>query len=127
LADPSFLPYTRPTQKISEFIAVGDSYTAGTGCNGINEQMGGDAIRGKRAYPRQMAQDTDNWAFINNDDTLLRFSFHAYTGDKVEELVAYQLKQGNYLEGDDRPRNQPFGKLQIAVMTIGGNDTMLSM
>jgi hypothetical protein len=40
--------------------------------------------------------------------------------------VAYQLKQGNYLEGDDRPRNQPFGKPQIAVMTIGGNDAMLS-
>ncbi|KAF7590039.1 hypothetical protein BBP40_003428 [Aspergillus hancockii] len=71
LADDSFVPYTRPTQKISEFIAVGDSYTAGTGCNDKNEQMGGDAIRGKRAYPRQMAQDVDNWAFINNDDTLL--------------------------------------------------------
>lgn len=29
LANPSFVPYTRPTQKISEFIGVGHSYTAG--------------------------------------------------------------------------------------------------
>jgi hypothetical protein len=127
LADPSFVPYTRPTEKITEFIALGDSYTAGTGCNGNDEIMGGDAVRGVRAYPRQMAQDADNWASINNDDGALpRFSFHAYTGDKVQDLVVHQLKQGAYREGDDLPRNQPFGKPQIAVVTIGGNDAGLS-
>ncbi|KAL5045824.1 SGNH hydrolase-type esterase domain-containing protein [Aspergillus fruticulosus] len=106
LADPTFVPYAKPTQKVSEWIAVGDSYTAGTGCN--------------------MAQDAANWGFVNNDDTLPRFSFHAYTGDKVQDLVAHQLKQGDYREGDDLPRNQPFGKPQLAVVTIGGNDAMLS-
>lgn len=126
LADPSFVPYTKPTQKISEFIALGDSYTAGTGCNGNDEKMGWNAVRGKRAYPMQMSQDQDSWAFINNDQTLPRFSFHAYTGDKVQELVTQQLKQGDYQEGNDADRNQPFGKPQIAVVTIGGNDAMLS-
>ncbi|KOS40220.1 hypothetical protein ACN38_g8923 [Penicillium nordicum] len=48
--DPSFVPYTKPTQKISEFIALGVSYTAGTSCNGNEEVMGGDAIPGK--WPR---------------------------------------------------------------------------
>ncbi|KAL2856115.1 SGNH hydrolase-type esterase domain-containing protein [Aspergillus pseudodeflectus] len=126
LADPSFVPYTRPNQKITEFIALGDSYTAGTGCNGIYEQTAGDAIRGMRAYPRQMAQDADNWGFINNDDTLPRFSFHAYTGATVDDLVIYQLKQGAYKDHDDLARYQPFGKPQIAVVTIGGNDARLS-
>jgi hypothetical protein len=126
LADPTFVPYVKPTQKVSEWIAVGDSYTAGTGCNGNDERMGGDALRGQRSYPMQMAQDADNWGFVNNDETLPRFSFHAYTGDKVQDMVAHQLKQSDYREGDDPPRDGPFGKPQLAAVTIGGNDAMLS-
>lgn len=127
LADPSFVPYTRPNQKIEEFIALGDSYTAGTGCNGLDERLSGEALRGKRSYPMQMSQHKDNWAFINNgDETLPRFSFHAYTGDKSADLVVNQLTQGDYKDNDMRPRGQPFGKPQVAVLTIGGNDAMLS-
>lgn len=127
LADPSFVPYTKPTQKIDEFIALGDSYTAGTGCNGINEVIAGDAVRGQRSYPMQMSQDKDNWAFINNgDETLPRFSFHAYTGDTSQNLVVEQLKQGDYKDDKNLPRGQPFGTPQVAVLTIGGNDAMLS-
>jgi hypothetical protein len=29
LSSPSFVPYSRPNQKVEEFIAPGDSYTAG--------------------------------------------------------------------------------------------------
>lgn len=127
LADPTFVPYTKPNQKIEKFIALGDSYTAGTGCNGNDERMGGDALRGKRAYPMQMSQNEDNWAFVNNgDETLPRFSFHAYTGDTSQELVVEQLQQGAYEDKPDRPRGQPFGKPQVAVLTIGGNDAGLS-
>jgi hypothetical protein len=127
LADPSFVPYTQPNQKIEEFIALGDSYTAGTGCNGLDEIMAGDALRGKRSYPMQMSQDQDNWAFINNgDDTLPRFSFHAYTGDTSETMLVKQLIPGDYKDDKNLPRAQPFGKPQVAVLTIGGNDAMLS-
>lgn len=127
LADPSFVPYTVPNQKIEEFIALGDSYTAGTGCNGNNEVIAGDAVRGQRSYPMQMSADIDNWAFINNgDETLPRFSFHAYTGDKSLELITEQLNQGDYKDDKNLPRAQPFGKPQAAVLTIGGNDATLS-
>ncbi|KAF3388696.1 hypothetical protein F1880_004322 [Penicillium rolfsii] len=126
LADPSFAPYTKSTRKIREFIAVGDSYTAGTGCNGNGERMSEDALRGKRSYPMQMSQDGKNCAFINDDDTLGRFSFHAYTGNKSEQLITEQLEQGDYKDGDFVPRNQPFGKAQVAVATNGSNDAMLS-
>lgn len=127
LADPSFVPYAVPKQKIEEFIALGDSYTAGTGCNGNNEIIAGDAVRGKRSYPMQMSQDKDNWGFVNHgDEDLPRFSFHAYTGDTSVELVSQQLKQGDYKDDKDLPRGQPFGKPQVAVMTIGGNDAHLS-
>ncbi|OCK98794.1 uncharacterized protein K441DRAFT_654161 [Cenococcum geophilum 1.58] len=127
LSSPSFLPYSKPNQKVEEFIAPGDSYTAGTGCNGNNEVMAGDAVRGKRSYPMQMSTDADNWEFINGDRTLPRFSFPAYTGDTTVELVSEQLKKGDYKENNkDLPRAQPFGKPQLAVMTIGGNDAKLS-
>lgn len=126
LSSPSFKPYSKPKQKVEEFIAPGDSYTAGTGCNGNNEIMAGDAVRGKRSYPMQMSTDADNWDFINGDRTLPRFSFPAYTGDKTVELISYQLKKGDYKENNkDLPRGQPFGKPQLAVMTIGGNDAKL--
>ncbi|KAL3429451.1 Spherulation-specific family 4-domain-containing protein [Aspergillus tetrazonus] len=87
LADPTFVPYAKPTQKVSKWIAVGDSYTAGTGCNGNDERMGGDAVRGQRSYPMQMAQDAANWGFINSDDTLPRFSFHAILNDCVYRVA----------------------------------------
>lgn len=61
ISSPTFVPYARPRQKIEEFIAVGDSYTAGTGSNGIAEIIAADAVRGKRAYPMQMSTDQDNW------------------------------------------------------------------
>jgi hypothetical protein len=75
----------------------------------------------------QMSTDADNWAFINGDSTLPRFSFPGYTGDTTVELVSKQLTKGNYKDNNkDLPRGQPFGKPQLAVMTIGGNDAGLS-
>ncbi|KAL4874381.1 Spherulation-specific family 4-domain-containing protein [Aspergillus karnatakaensis] len=126
MADPTFVPYSKPTQRVSEFIAVGDSYTAGTGCNGMDEILGGNALRGQRSYPMHMSQDTLNWGFVNGDQTLPRFSFHAYTGDQTPQLINEQLKPGAYEANNMKPRNQPFGAPQVAVMTIGGNDAMLS-
>ena len=127
ISSPTFVPYSNPNQKVEEWIALGDSYTAGTGCNGQDEIVGGgDAARGKRSYPMQMSTDTNGWSFINGDDTIPRFSFSAYTGDTTVELVTQQLKQGPWKSNNpDLPRH-PFGSPQLAVVTIGGNDAKLS-
>lgn len=121
-------PYTPPTERVTEFIALGDSYTAGSGCNGLDEIMaGGDALRGFRSYPLQMSTRADDWAYINGgDETLPRFSFHAYTGDTTVQLVTEQLKEGPYKDDRNLPRGQPFGAPQLAVVTIGGNDAELA-
>jgi hypothetical protein len=87
-------------KKIEEFIAAGDSYTAGPGCNGNDETFAGDAVRGKRSYPVQMPTDADNWEFINRDKTLPRFSFPAYTGDTTVELLTEQLTRGDFKENN---------------------------
>ena len=126
-SSPSFTPYAKPNQKVEEWIALGDSYTAGTGCNGLDEIIGGgDAERGKRAYPMQMSTDTDNWDFINGDDTLPRFTFSAYTGDTTVELVTKQLVQGAFDPNNLNVPRPAMGKPQLAVVTIGGNDALLS-
>lgn len=126
-ADSPLEPYVVPNQKVEEFIALGDSYTAGTGSNGRPEIIsGGESLRGRRSYPMQMSQDMDHWKFVNHgDQTLPRFSFHAFTGDTTVELSTQQLNQGEYKDDLGQPRGQPFGKPQVAVMTIGGNDAHL--
>ncbi|KAK6433072.1 hypothetical protein LTR95_010748, partial [Oleoguttula sp. CCFEE 5521] len=126
-SSPTFVPYVQPTQKIEEFIALGDSYTAGTGSNGQFEAFAGDAARGRRAYPMQMATNAERWASLNGGDrTLPRLSFHAYTGDLSTDVSAKQLKPGDFADDKVVRRNQPFGKPQVAVMTLGGNDMGLS-
>lgn len=129
LSSPTFKAYAKPAEPVREFIALGDSYTAGCGANGdVNgERFAGDAYRGKHAYPMQMYGDADNWLEVNGDKTLPRFSFPAYTGDTSVELIKEQLTQGEYKANNrELPRAQPFGKPQLAVMTIGGNDAMLA-
>lgn len=120
---PTFSAYTKPKEKVTEWIALGDSYTAGTGCNGLDEIVGGgDAARGKRSYPMQMSTDKDGWDFVNGNGDPPRFSFSAYTGDTTIELVTQQLAQGDWKETNpDLPRH-PFGKPQLATISIGGND-----
>lgn len=127
LSSPSFVAYAKPSQKVEEFIAAGDSYTAGPGCNGNQQIFAGDAVRGQKSYPMQMASDGGHWKDINGDETLPRFSFSAFTGDKAADLIREQLIQGDFKENNKEfDRGQPFGKPQLAVVSIGGNDAMLS-
>lgn len=110
IASPSFTPYSVPTEDVVEWIALGDSYTAGTGCNGTAGVFAGDAVRGQRSAPMQMNTDSDNWEFRNTNGggVPLPFSFSAYTATN-----------------QNLPRH-PFGAPQLAIMTIGGNDAYLS-
>ncbi len=90
------------------------------------------ALQAKQSVGRDRTQckclqTQKNWEYINGDKAIPRFSFPAYTGDTTIELLSEQLKPGDYKENNRvLPRAQPFGKPQIAVMTIGGNDALLS-
>jgi len=121
-------PFVRPNQKITEFLALGDSWTAGVGSNGRPERVGGLAERGWSAYPFQMLRDEAMWEYINGDSTFPRLNFLAHTGDKVKQLVDKQLTvQGEWDHRNwDEARGMPFGHPQIAVMTVGGNDAHFS-
>lgn len=55
--DPNFVRYETPTQKVEEWIALGDLYTAGTGPNGDKEKAGVDAVCGLRSWAHRMSED----------------------------------------------------------------------
>lgn len=126
--DPNFVQYEKPTQKVEEWIALGDSYTAGTGSNGDKEKAGVDAVRGLHSWAHQMSEDGSKWQQINAGGGLPRFTWAAYTGDRAKELRDQQLKEGVFEDRAwaNRGRGIPFGKPQLAAMTIGGNDALLS-
>lgn len=70
----------------------------------------------------QMSTDKDGWDFVNGDGDPPRFSFSAYISNTTVELVSQQLAQGDWKQTNpDLPRH-PFGKPQLAVVTIEGND-----
>ncbi|KAM7205534.1 SGNH hydrolase-type esterase domain containing protein [Naviculisporaceae sp. PSN 640] len=117
-------PYVKPTGKVFEFVALGDSITAGCGANGIPERFGGTAERGRHAYPMQMREDVDMWEIINGERMKPNLTFLAYTEDRFRHVRDRQLQSdGPYMPDNwDQGRGAPFGNPQFAVMTIGGND-----
>ncbi|GME29000.1 putative esterase family protein [Neofusicoccum parvum] len=104
---------------ISEILAIGDSYTAGIGSNGLPDRIEGsfDCSRYDQAWPLQL-QGKDDWSQFNGD-THPVLTFGACTGHKMDDLVKNQLKQG-----DPNPNLEftNIGKPQISVLTISGND-----
>lgn len=121
-------PYVKPTQKITEFVALGDSMTAGLGSNGVSERFGGSAGRGWRSYPFQMLRDLDMWEVINGNREEPRLTFLAHSSDRCRDIVEEQIAHEGWFEDKnwERPRKAHFGHPQLAVMTVGGNDAEFS-
>lgn len=84
-------PYATPlaSDEITEWNALGDSFTTGIGSNGGDDFIGisQDCRRYKQAYPMQMNADT-RWPGNPADRTL---NFGACTGNKMEDVRNYQV------------------------------------
>ncbi|KAF4632520.1 hypothetical protein G7Y89_g5607 [Cudoniella acicularis] len=120
IAASSVAVYAQPSEPVTQFIALGDSFTAGVGSNGNPDYNSGygDCSRYDKAYPYQL-QNLDAWEEFNGGVTPV-INFGACTGAKMRDLVDRQLNLG-----DGTWRDVPyhdFGRPQLAVMTISGND-----
>ncbi|ERF76444.1 hypothetical protein EPUS_07324 [Endocarpon pusillum Z07020] len=109
-------PYATPlsTDEIKEWNALGDSFTAGIGSNGLDDSLriSQDCSRYDKAYPMQMNADT-RWPGKPADRKL---NFGACSGNVMQDIRTKQLS-------DNAPVDyQNFGKPQLAVITLGGND-----
>lgn len=109
-------PYVTPlaTDEIKEWTALGDSYTAGIGADSKSDFIDGSGkcSRFKKAYPVQMNADT-RWP---GDPATRRLNFGACSGAKMQDLLDKQLSDKAHEPYVD------FGKPQLAVVTISGND-----
>jgi hypothetical protein len=119
ISTSSFAAYAKPSQKVTEFIAIGDSYTAGVGSNGAPDYIhgSGDCSRYDKGWPLQL-QNLDEWEEFNDGVPVL--NFEACTGAKMQDVIDKQLNLG-----DGTWRDTPyhdFGRPQLAVLTISGND-----
>lgn len=110
---------TPKQQAISKILAIGDSYTAGVGSNGLPDHIDGSysCSRYTQAWPLQL-QGNGDWSQFNGD-TRPEVTFGACTGAKMDDVMQKQLNQG-----DPNPNLEytNIGKPQIAVMTVSGND-----
>lgn len=109
----------KPTQQVTDFNALGDSFTAGVGSNGKQDRdkTSGECRRYAKAYPYAL-EDDDTWNEINgNHKPLLHHG--ACTRAKMDDLIDKQLKPG---EDNHNVHHRFFGKPQLAVLTIAGND-----
>ncbi len=91
VASASLKPYATPlsTDQIKEWTALGESFTAGIGSNGLANFQGysQDCSRYNKAYPMQMNADT-RWPGNPADRKL---NFGACSGNKMEDLKNKQV------------------------------------
>jgi hypothetical protein len=120
MASASVKAYAKPTEAVTQFIALGDSFTAGVGSNGGPDYNSGssDCSRYNSAYPYKL-QNMDEWEQYNGGVTPV-LNFGACTGAKMQDLLDNQINLGDGTWRDVEYHD--FGRPQIAVMTIGGND-----
>lgn len=112
----SLKPYVTPlaTDEIKEWSALGDSYTAGIGSDHRSDFIDGSGVckRFKKAYPMQMNADT-RWP---GDPATRKLNFGACSGATMQNLLDEQLSDNAHQHYVN------FGKPQLAVVTISGND-----
>lgn len=84
-------PYVTPltTDRITEWIALGDSVTAGVGSNGLEDYIrGSDSChRYKHSYPVQMQENT-RWPRDARDR---KFTFGACSGAMIDDVEKNQV------------------------------------
>jgi len=75
------------TQNVESVLAIGDSYTAGIGSNGLPDYMdgSGECRRYNKAWPKQLVT-LDGWKSFNGGD-LPSLTFGACSGAKMANLL----------------------------------------
>lgn len=85
-------PYATPlsTDEIKEWNALGDSFTAGIGSNGLDDfqSISQDCSRYNKAYPMQMNADT-RWPGNPADRKL---NFGACSGNMMDDVRSKQVR-----------------------------------
>jgi lysophospholipase L1-like esterase len=115
---------------VDQILAIGDSYTAGIGSNGLPNEWGHtNCSRYDGAWPVLLSYKPE-WKDFGKDGNQPILTFGACSGNVMKDVREKMLGQGpakdtSKLGSRDNPYT-PIGKPQIAVMTISGNDMKFS-
>ena len=109
--------YVAPSlnRDITDWLAVGDSFSAGISADIPNDEMNGPCRRFKQSYPNQMDVNPK----FPGHATSRTFIFGSCSGDKMQDLLSNQLSQGKPVLTANHPK---IGKPQIGTLSISGND-----
>ena len=99
---------------------MGDSFTSGPGTGDI-DPYSQQCTRYSNAYVRQMNENEDLGMPGNKENRYLTHS--ACFGAKTDDITLFQTIPGDRDHRADHPR---FGKPQLAVLTLGGNNVGFS-
>jgi len=123
IAQASLAPYVAPTanRKITEWIALGDSYSAGVGLDERPDYIDHSlsCSRYKEAFPMQMQADPR----MPGDLDARAFTFGSCTGARISDVVAKQVDSGP----SSNEEYTKFGPPQIASLSISGNAQLFLM
>ncbi len=100
---------------ITDWLAIGDSFSAGISADVPDDRINYDCSRFKQSYPNQM---NENPRFPGHS-TSRTFVFGACSGGKMQDVADNQVELGT----PDLTATYPkIGKPQIGTLSISGND-----
>lgn len=118
IAAASLSPYVPPAggRAITNWLAIGDSYSAGVGADflGDYDRNSLDCLRFTQAMPHFMQNSTS----MPGDPKNRVLTFGSCTGALMQDVTDRQLTQGEPTHYE----YTPIGKPQIATLSAGGND-----
>jgi hypothetical protein len=114
VAIPKYV-HPRHESEITEWLAIGDSFSAGISADGPLDEINWRCSRFKMSYPSQM-QNSDR---MPGNNTSRKFTFGSCTGESMSDVVNNQLTLGEPADGATYPK---IGNPQIVTLSVSGND-----
>lgn len=101
--------------QIYEWLAIGDSFSAGISADHPRDNMNSKCSRFRMSYPNQMNMNPR----FPGDPRRRQFTFGSCSGDKMDAVVDKQIELGR---PDNKANNPKIGNPQIITLSISGND-----
>jgi hypothetical protein len=100
---------------ITEWLAIGDSFSAGISADNPFDELNWRCSRFKMSYPYQM-QNSDR---LPSNTTSRKLTFGSCTGESMSDVVNNQIALGEPTSGATYPR---IGNPQVVTLSVSGND-----
>jgi hypothetical protein len=113
-AVPKYIDHDQNLE-ITEWLAIGDSFSAGISADGPSDEINWRCSRFKMSYPYQM-QTSDQ---MPGNKTSRKFTFGSCTGESMSDVVNNQIALGEPSSGATYPK---IGDPQVVTLSVSGND-----